>query len=79
MKKTGNVIYIVICLVICVLPFAGMTVYKTNTTTENKTLAAFPDWQKDGRWNRSYFDELSAYFEDHFAFRQTVSLLLSFD
>ena len=69
MKKTGNVIYIVICLVICVLPFAGMTVYKTNTTTENKTLAAFPDWQKDGRWNRSYFDELSAYFEDHFAFR----------
>ena len=72
MKKTGNVIYIVICLVICVLPFAGMTVYKTNTTTENKTLAAFPDWQKDGRWNRSYFDELSAYFEDHFAFRQQL-------
>ena len=72
MKKTGNVIYIVICLVICVLPFAGMTVYKTNTTTENKTLAAFPKWQKDGTWNRSYFDELSAYFEDHFAFRQQL-------
>ena len=72
MKKTGNIIYIALCLVICVLPFAGMTVYKTNTTTENKTLAAFPSLQKDGSWNRNYFDELSAYFEDHFAFRQEL-------
>lgn len=72
MKKTGNIIYVVVCLVFCALPFVGMTFYKTDTTTENKTLAAFPKWEKDGRWNADYFDELSAYFNDHFAFRQEL-------
>lgn len=72
MKKTGNVIYIVVCLLFCALPFIGMTFYKTDTTTENKTLASFPDWEKDGKWNAAYFDELSAYFKDHFAFRQEL-------
>ncbi len=72
MKKTGNIIYIVICLVICVLPFAGMTCYETTTTTENKTLAAFPKWEKEGKINLDLPDELSAYFEDHFAFRQQL-------
>jgi hypothetical protein len=72
MKKTGNIVYIVICLLVCVLPFAGMTVYRTDTTTENKTLAAFPEWTKDGVLNKDFFDELSSYFEDHFAFRQEL-------
>ena len=72
MKKTGNIIYIVICLIICVLPFAGMTCYKTTTTTENKQLAQFPDVTKDGKVNLDFPDELSAYFEDHFAFRQQL-------
>lgn len=72
MKKTWNIIYIVCCLLICVLPFAGMAVYRTDTTTENKTLAAFPKWTAEGKFNTGYFDELSAYFEDHFAFRREL-------
>lgn len=72
MKNTSNIIYIVICLLICILPFAGMTVYKTDKTTENKTLAEFPKWSKEDKFNTDYFDELSAYFEDHFAFRQEL-------
>jgi hypothetical protein len=72
MKKTGNIVYIVICLFVCVLPFAGMTVYRTDTTTENKTLASLPEWTKDGAFNKDFFEELSSYFEDHFAFRQEL-------
>ena len=72
MKRAGNIIYLVICLIFCVLPFAGMTIYRTDTTTENKTLADFPKLKKDGCINLEYFDELSAYFEDHFAFRQEL-------
>ncbi|MDD6070543.1 MAG: hypothetical protein PUC12_06970 [Clostridiales bacterium] len=72
MKKVGNIVYIGICLILCVLPFAGMTVYRTNITTENKTLAAFPNRKKDGKLNQKYFSDLSAYFEDHFAFRQEL-------
>ena len=72
MKRTGSIVYIVVCLMLCILPFAGMAVYRTEVTTENKTLAEFPGLQKDGHFNMEFFDELSAYFEDHFAFRQEL-------
>lgn len=72
MKKRVNIVFIVICMVICVLPFAGMAVYRTDTTTENKTLAAAPKLTKDGSINLEYFEELAAYFEDHFSFRQEL-------
>lgn len=72
MNKAGKIIYIVVCLLFCSLPFIGMTFYKTDATTENKTLAAFPKWEQDGKWNENYFDELSAYFNDHFAFRREL-------
>lgn len=70
MRKTGNITYIAICLIFCVIPFAGMLFYRTDTTTENKTLAALPQPEKDGKLNVDFFDECSEYFEDHFAFRQ---------
>ena len=72
MKKTVNIVFIVVCMVICVLPFVGMTAYRTDTTTENKTLVAAPELTKDGSINLNYFEELAAYFEDHFAFRQEL-------
>lgn len=72
MKKTVNIVFIVICMVVCVLPFAGMTAYRTDTTTENKTLATAPKLTKDGSINLNYFEDLAAYFEDHFAFRQEL-------
>ncbi|MCM1179188.1 MAG: hypothetical protein NC347_02945 [Clostridium sp.] len=69
MKKIGNAVYIIMCLLLCVIPFAGMTVYSTNTTTENKKLAELPDIREQGSWNREYLQELGTYFEEHFAFR----------
>ncbi|MGN0155240.1 MAG: hypothetical protein ACI4A3_12385 [Lachnospiraceae bacterium] len=69
MSKKGNILYIVLCLLLCILPFAGMTVAETNSTTENRKMAELPELQKDGKWNFAYFQELGAYFQDHFAFR----------
>lgn len=70
--KKGSILFIIICLLICVIPFAGMTVYTTEETTENKTLAEFPKWMEDGKWNVDFFEELTDYFNDHFAFRQQL-------
>lgn len=72
MKKTGNIIYIVICLLICLLPFIGMTFAATNTTTENRTMAELPEFVENGKWNQEFLQELGAYFEDHFAFRPAL-------
>lgn len=72
MKKTGNVVYIVICLLLCILPFIGMTFAATNTTTENKALAEFPDFWENDSWNKDFLQEMGDYFEDHFAFRPVL-------
>ncbi len=70
MKKEMSIIYIVICMIICLIPFAGMVGFATNTTTENKVLASFPKFIVAGQFNSGFFDELTDYFEDHFAFRE---------
>lgn len=69
MRKIASVFYIVICLFLCALPFVGMTVAPTNTTTENREMTALPNWAEDGKWNQKYFQQLGEYFNDHFAFR----------
>ena len=69
MKKIEYIIFVCICFILCVIPFAGMSVAKTDTTSENRTLASLPEWEKEGKWNQDYFTELGQYFEDHFAFR----------
>lgn len=68
-KNAGRIGYMVLCLLICAVPFIGMAVHATNTTTENKELASFPDFRENGKWNADFMQELGTYFEDHFAFR----------
>lgn len=69
MKKIGNRLFVAACLLLCLIPFAGMTIAPTHTTTENRRLVSFPEIKKEGRWNREWLGEAGAYFEDHFAFR----------
>ena len=69
MKKTGNIIFVAACLVLCLLPFVGMVKARTNSTTENRQLASFPKVKEDGKWNREWLLEAGTYFEEHFAFR----------
>lgn len=70
MKNQKYLCFIGIVWVVLILPFAGMVFWPTNETTENTELAEWPEWQKDGVPNPAYLQEMGAYFEDHFAFRQ---------
>lgn len=72
MRKTANILYISICLLLVILPFAGMTVAPTVSTTENREMAVFPELVENGFWNREYLQEMGEYFEDHFAFRPVL-------
>ncbi|MCD8077710.1 MAG: hypothetical protein LUE63_04935 [Lachnospiraceae bacterium] len=71
-KKKLACIYVALILAVCLIPFVGMTKFRTDETTENKTLASFPSLMTDGQVNLAFFDELSEYFEDHFAFREIL-------
>lgn len=66
-------IFLIACMAVCLLPFAGMAVHPTTVSTENKTMAAFPAVrQEDGSLNLSFFDEFEDWFEEHFAFRNEL-------
>ena len=56
------------------LPLAGMVLRLDNDapSAENRTLAPRPRLPRDAASLRALPDELTRYFEDHFAFRQTL-------
>ena len=70
MKNILRYMFIINCMVICILPFVGMAVCPADKTTENRKMAVFPDIIKEsGRLNINFLQELGNYFQDHFAFR----------
>ena len=56
-------------MIILLAPFAGMSFWATDETTENRELREFPSLSEKGGFNIEYLEELGAYFEDHLAFR----------
>ncbi|MDE6024987.1 MAG: hypothetical protein K2G45_05980 [Lachnospiraceae bacterium] len=71
MKK--YLIFIIACLVVCLLPFVGMLVRPTTVTTENKVMAEFPSIKaENGSINLKFFQEFEEYFNEHFAFRNEL-------
>lgn len=72
MKKRGFYIFIVLCLLILLIPFVGMAVAPTMTTTENKEMMALPRIREEEGMNVDYMSDLGEYFQEHFAFRQEM-------
>ena len=68
-RSTGNIIFVTVCMAVGLIPFVGMSVAKTETTTENRVLSEWPSLSKDGSFNVNFLPEAGSYFEDHFAFR----------
>lgn len=70
MKKTLYTVFICICIVLCLAPFAGMLFYKQPTNAGNEIKAEKPAvLGADGKYNSDYLPELGEYFEENFAFR----------
>ena len=63
-------LYTALCLVMCAVPFVCMAFARTDSTTENKRLAALPHVTENGSFNTQFLPGLGEFFNDHFAFRQ---------
>ncbi len=72
-KKLRYLIFILIVLILCAVPFVCMFFAPTTETTENRRLAAFPSFTEEGKPNADFLQDLGAYFEDHFAFRNLIA------
>lgn len=72
MKQTMKKIFVIGFFVICIIPLGCMK-FVSSSLDENRNLSEFPKWNKEnGTWNREYFNELSTYVSEHFAFRSQL-------
>ena len=64
---------LVVALVAPCIPFIGMLWARTDSTTENRELAAAPVlFAEDGAFNWAILSDAGTYFEDHFAYRNQL-------
>lgn len=69
-KKIFQLLFVALCLLICIVPSVGMIFSSTNETIGNERETSLPSVSDDdGNLNLSYFTELGDYFEKHYAFR----------
>lgn len=71
MKKTF-VIFLAVCLVMCLLPFVGMFFFPTTRTSENKPMAPAPALVEDGKLNSEFFQDFETYFTQRMALRNPM-------
>ncbi|MCQ2491826.1 MAG: hypothetical protein MJ087_02160 [Lachnospiraceae bacterium] len=69
MKNLSSKIFILVCLLICILPSCGLFIFSSGSATkeEKMTIPAFKT--EEGKVNKSYFSELGDYFAKSFALR----------
>lgn len=71
MKKTVNILFVAVCIGLCLSLFICMSFAKTDSTTENKRLSQLPKLY-DKELNIDFLSEMGEYFGDHFAFRNNL-------
>lgn len=68
-------IFIAVFFLALLFPFASMLFYKTDMSVEKRHAQAFPELVEDGELNKDFFQELTDYMSDQFAFRQELATL----
>ena len=72
--KVLRKIYIVVFIGACFSLFLLMPFSHSDMTAEKREAAQLPSIKtEDGKLNMDYFDELTSYFSDNFAFRQELA------
>lgn len=73
MKKNYAIIFIAVCMVLCLIPSVGMLFFPTTRTTENRAMAAAPKLlTEDGSLNKSFIQDFESYFTEHIALRNPM-------
>lgn len=71
MKKL-QMLYIAAFFAVCLIPLVGMAVTEQESSSENRTLAEFPQLRSEEGINVQWLNEAGDYFQDHFAFRNEL-------
>lgn len=71
--KHKSLLFVALCLTLCLIPSVGMLFFPTTQTTENKAMAAAPVLvTEEGKLNRDFFGDFEYYFNQHMALRNPL-------
>lgn len=71
-----SLIFLISCMIVCLIPSVGMIFAPTTETTENKAMAEFPSvTAEDGSLNSDFFRGLESYINEHIALRNPMVYL----
>lgn len=71
--KKYLILFIVACMVLCLIPSVGMLFFPTTKTTENKAMAEPPKLiTEEGAPNKAFFSDFENYFNEHIALRNQL-------
>lgn len=70
--KKKSLLFVVLCLVLCLIPSVGMLFFPTTESTENKAMTEAPRLIDDGKLNKTFFQDCGDYFNDHIALRNQM-------
>lgn len=71
MKKT-SILFVAVCMALCLIPSVGMLLFPTTETTENKAMAAPPSLLTEGKLNTDFFDDFEKFFNERMALRNPM-------
>lgn len=73
MKKLISILFIALCLLVCLIPSVGMLFFPTTETTENKAMAEAPKlFAEEGQLNKAFVADFEDYFTQHIALRNQL-------
>lgn len=73
MKKNFAIIFIAVCMLLCLIPSVGMLFFPTTRTTENRAMAETPKLlTEDGSLNKAFIQDFESYFTEHLALRNPM-------
>lgn len=73
MMKRRSIVFIALCMLLCLIPSVGMLFFPTTQTTENKPMAELPKLiTPEGTLNKAFFEDFEAYFVEHIALRNQM-------
>ncbi len=72
-KKSLLLLFVAVCLILCIIPSLGMVFFASNETVGNEQETKLPSFfNEDKTFNQDYFEQMGTYFEKHFAFRPQI-------
>jgi len=71
--KKQMILFVAVCLVLCLIPSVGMLFFPTTKTSENKAMAQMPKLvTEEGAFNKAFFSEFETYFTQRMALRNQM-------